>query len=364
MKILFLANRYTTILLFRRELLERLCASGHEVYVSMPFDKEKYMDILKGMGCRLIDAPVERRGTNPIADFKLFLYYVKIMKSIKPHLVLTYTIKPNIYGNISAKICKIPCMSTITGLGSAFQKENLSKKIITFLYRHSLPFAKKVFVQNEGIGSTLVSLGVICENQKILTPGSGVNTSKFVYEEYPGPEKINFLFIGRIMKEKGIDELFRAVKEIKKKYSHVIFSFIGRDEFDYTEKIKEMTEGKYIEYYGFQDDTVPFIKKSHCVVIPSYHEGMNNSLLEAGSVGRPVITTDIYGCRETLVDGKTGFLCKVKNWESLFFALEKFICLSYEEKKQMGKNAREFVDSSFNRKTVTELYFNEINRIK
>lgn len=364
-KILVLANRYSTIIQFRSEVMATLCQLGYDVYISLPFDKQKYMDQLKSIGCRLIDAPMERHGTNPLNDLKLLKYYKKIIKEVKPDLILTYTVKPNVYGNLAAKCFKIPVFSTITGLGSVFLKEkSLNRTIVSFLYKISLPYAKKVFFQNEGNKKILFDLGSVKEEQAIMTPGSGVNCKKFVFSEYPENDgKICFISVMRLMKEKGMEELIYAIEKLQNRYDNLKFVFIGRNEDGYQEKVKELEEKGLIEYLGFQDDVPSFIRKANCLILPSfYSEGMNNSLLEASAMGRPVITTDWFGCKESVIDGKTGFICQPRDGESLYNAIVKFIELPYNQKVQMGREANKFVTDNFNRNTVIDIYIKEIEK--
>ena len=364
MKILFLVNHYNTLRVFRKELLIKLNELGHEVIVSTPFDTKENMDILRSFGCKLIETDFDRRGTNPIKDIKLYFTYKKLIKNVKPDIVLTYTVKPNLYGIKAAGDLKIPCYATVTGLGSAFQGEGISKKILTLLYKWSLHNATKVFFQNEGNRNALTELGIVKKENTIITPGSGVNTEDFKFTEYPKyTGTLNFLFIGRIMKEKGIDELFESIERLNKENPNnkTIFSFIGWYEDNYKDKVEELQKKGYIKYYGFQSDVRPYIEKAHCIVIPSYHEGMNNSLLEAESMGRPVITTNIYGCKEAVINEETGFLCEPKSADSLYEKLKQFIDLPYNEKEKMGLNAREYMVNKFDKKIVVDMYLKEIN---
>lgn len=362
MKILFLVNHYNTLRVFRKELLIKLNELGHKVLVSSPFSKKENMDELRSFGCELIETNFERRGTNPFKDIKLYFTYKKLIKQIKPDIVLTYTVKPNLYGIKAASDLKVPCYATVTGLGSAFQSNSLKKKIITILYKWSLPNATKVFFQNEGNRDNLVSINAVKKENTIITPGSGVNTSDFSFSEYPTDEgKLNFLFVGRIMKEKGIDELFEAIERLNKNYKNLNFEFIGWYEDNYKEVVDSLINKGLIKYYGFKKDVKPYIKNAHCVVIPSYHEGMNNSLLEAESMGRPVITTNVYGCKEAVIEGETGFLCEAKSVDSLYNTLKKFIDLPYENKVKIGENARKYMIQKFEKQIVVDLYLDKIN---
>ncbi|MBQ7257754.1 MAG: glycosyltransferase family 4 protein [Abditibacteriota bacterium] len=313
---------------------------------------------------RDIPTPIERRGTNPVKDFKLFLVYKKIIKDISPDVVFTYTVKPNIYGIKAASELKVPSIATVTGLGSAFQGEGFGKKILVLLYRWALHNASKVFFQNRSDRDTFVDLRIVDKKKSLVAPGSGVNTDDFSYKEYPNEDNsLNFLFVGRIMKEKGIDELFEVIEKLNENYNNLKFKFIGWYEDNYKDRVEQLVKKGYITYEGFQPDVRPFIEKCHCLVIPSYHEGMNNSLLEAQAMGRPVITTNVPGCKETLIDGETGFLCEVKSVESLYNRMVDFISLPYEEKINMGKRGRRLMVMKFRKEIVVDMYLEELMKI-
>lgn len=364
-KVLILVNHFITLKAYRTELVAKLNELGYKVYVSTPFDTKENMDYLKSFGCELIETPLDRRSSNFIKDIKLYLNYKKLIKKIKPDIVLTYTAKPNIYGIKAASENNIPCFATITGLGSAFQKESLRKKIISVLYKWALPHATHVFCQNESNKNILKGIGAITEKQTVMTPGSGVNTEKFEFISYPQKtDIIHFLYTGRLMKEKGVDDLFAVIQKLKNNgYDNLLFHFIGLCETNYDDIINKLTEQGLIKYYGFQKDVKSFIEKCDCLILPSYYpEGMNNALLEAEAMGRPIITTNWPGCRETVKDNVTGFICEPDNQKSLYDSIIKFINLPYENQVIMGKNASKFVNKNFNRKTVVNIYTEYINK--
>lgn len=191
------------------------------------------------------------------------------------------------------------------------------------------------------------------QSQTYVLNGAGVNLEKFAFTPYPNDEdKITFLFFARIMKEKGVDELFYAIEKLSKEYNNLQFNFIGIYEDEYEEKVKELQSKGLIKYFGFQKNVVPFIQESNCVVLPSYHEGMANTLLESASVGRPIITSDIYGCKEAVVDKKSGYLVKVQDKEDLYLKMKEFINLPYEQKVEMGKLARKHMEDNFDKNDV------------
>lgn len=349
-RILILANFDVGLYKFRKELIQELLDQGNEVYISLP--NGELVENLKKIGCRFVDTYVDRRGINPKTDLKLLLFYKKLIKKIKPDQVITYTIKPNIYGGMVCRFLKVPYAVNITGLGTAFQKDGAVKKLVVYLYRIALKKAKVVFFENVGNKQELLKYNIVKEGQTCVLNGAGVNLEEYPFYEYPPEGETRFLFIGRVMKEKGVDELFEAAGRIKSEYENVYFDIVGPMEDDYKEKIDSLVEHGVIEYYGYQEDVKPFIKKSHCFVLPSYHEGMANTLLEAAAMGRPLITSRIHGCMEAVEDGVSGLLCEKEDVESLYVAMKDFLWLSYEYKKIMGEAGQKRIEEVFDKKKV------------
>lgn len=352
MKILILANNDVGLYKFRKELIQTLLDQKNEVYISLP--EGALVAKLEAMGSKFIPTEIDRRGINPVTDLKLLLSYWQIIRKLKPEQVITYTIKPNIYGGLVCRMFRVPYAVNITGLGTAFQNEGILKKLVTLLYKCSLKRAKAVFFENKGNQQTFLENHIVKEEQTCVLNGAGVNLEEYPFCEYPSDEEIRFLFIGRIMKEKGVDELFEAAEKIKEECSNVFFDIVGPMEDNYKDRIDDLVRRNIIEYHGYQEDVKPFIKRCHCFVLPSYHEGMANTLLEAGAMGRPLITSDIHGCMEAVVDGETGFLCEVGNTNRLQKKIGLFVELTFEEKKQMGKRSRSLVQAVFDKKIVIE----------
>lgn len=360
MKILIIANSDSGLYGFRGELLQVLL-NEHDVHISVP--SGEYVHKLTSMGCIYNNIEFDRHGTNPLKELRQILYYKKLIKRIAPDIVFTYTIKPNIYGGIACSALKIPYFCNITGLGTAIENPGIMQKITLFLYRMGLKKAKHVFFQNQQNLDFMLKHKIV-KCPYTLLPGSGVNLQRFAFMNYPDNQtNINFLFIGRVMKDKGIDEFLSAAKSIKSKYPNTQFDIVGAFDGDYEDVINAAVNDGYINYHGLQSDVKPFINKSHCVVLPSYHEGMANVLLEAAASGRPVIASDIAGCRETFDDGVSGFACKAKSAESLINAVEKFIALPYEQKEKMGIAGRKKVEQQFDRQIVIDAYVNELNNL-
>ena len=353
MKILILANNDVGLYKFRKELIQELIRQGNRVIVSLP-DGELIPDIRK-LGVKVILTDVDRRGINPLTDLKLLIRYFRMEVTLKPDLVITYTIKPNVYGGIVSRFLHIPYAENITGLGTTFQTENLVKKLVCFLYKISSKRAKVVFFENEGNKQIFLDNHLIREEQACKLNGAGVNLDEYPYTEYPAENQpIRFLFIGRVMKEKGVDELFEAARRIKKEYPDVLFDIVGPMEDEYSSVIEKLEEDGIITYYGYQKDVRPFIARCHCFVLPSWHEGMANTLLEAGAMGRPLITSRIHGCMEAVDDRKTGFLVNKRNSEDLYDIMKKFRMLNHGEKKHMGLEGRRRMESLFEKKKIVQ----------
>lgn len=358
--VLFLVNHEIVIYNFRKELVKELLQQGYEVYISSPSGKK--IDLLVNMGAKHIETPINRHGIGIIEDHKLMRYYSKMMKRIKPIVVLTYTIKPNIYGGLAAKKNKIPYIANITGLGTAVEKPGILQKVTTFLYKRAFSKINTVFFQNEENMQFFVDRKIALGKHKLL-PGSGVNLDEFKYVEYPNDDIVKFAFVSRIMKEKGIDLYLDAAKEIKRTYPNTEFHVCGFCEEDYIPVLKKYQDEKIIIYHGMIDDVKSFMASVHCLIHPSsYPEGMSNVLLEAAATGRPIITTDRSGCREIVDHGKNGFIISSPyNSDKLQEIIEEFLKLDANERRIMGINGRTFIEEKFDRNIVVNNYMKIVN---
>ncbi len=361
MKILILANHYNTLRIFRRELIKRLASDGHEVIISIPKCDDENKDILASYGARVIFTEFERRGTNPIKDFALYKEYKKLIKSEHPDKVIAYTIKCNIYGALACKKFSVDHYSNVTGLGSTFQSKNLMRSLVSFLYKISLKHSKRVFFENTGNRDVLVGEKIVRKEDTFVLPGAGVNLDEFSPSEYPAKdEPLRFLYIGRIMREKGIDEYFDAIKRIKAEHPTIQFDFIGWYEDNYESIVSKMTDDGLLNFYGFQSDVKPFITRASCVVLPSWHEGMSNTLLESAAMCRPLIASNIHGCKESIIDNETGYLSNVRDADSLYEKITAFIQLPYDTKKAMGIKGRSYMEQKFDKNLVVDITLKEI----
>lgn len=356
-KILVLINSSGGLYDFRNEFVEALLQKN-EVIISVPDDVRTKE--LAEEGCRIITTPINRRGINPIEDLKLYRTYHKMMKELKPDLVITYTIKPNIYGGFCAGRMKIPYIATITGLGSAFDRTGLFLQLIIHMYRAGIKKAECVFFQNAENRGIFQKFGITGKTDRLVM-GSGVNLKRHCYEPYPKGEETHFLFVGRVMKAKGILEFVNAAEKLHSE--KVFFDILGYCDEDYQEMLEELEKKGVIRQLGFHTEVHPYLTDASAVVIASFHEGMSNVLIEAAATGRPVIASNISGCMEAFEEGRTGLGFTPGNTEELTQAMEKFLTLSYEERARMGHEARKKMEREFDRKLVTAAYMDEIEKI-
>lgn len=351
-RVIIIGNNSGGLYDFRHELIEELVEKGCEVTALTPFDTK--VDELRALNIKLIETKLSRRGLNPITDFKLYCTYKRLIKHEKPDLVISYTIKPNVYGGFACRMLKIPYAVNITGLGTAFESGGLLKKIVSLMYKVSCKRAKVVFFENEANLQMFVNERIVNEAQTHRLLGAGVNLERYQVSEYPQGEKIKFLFIGRIMAEKGINELFVAMQKLLADGVSCELDVLGGYEENYKDEIDKYEKAGWLHYHGYQTDVCPFINDSHCFVLPSWHEGMANTNLECAASGRPVITCNIPGCNEAVVEGISGLLCERKNADDLARVMKEFSELPYEERRMMGLAGRKHMEDVFDKKKVVE----------
>lgn len=361
MKVLIVANSPGGLYQFRRELMGEL-VKQYEVTVLVP--QGDFFEEIGALGCKVKRMEMDRHGTNPLSELKLISEYKKEIRAAAPDIVLTYTIKPNIYAGMACASLGVPYVANITGLGTAIENPGLMQKVTVTLYRYGLRKAQKVFFQNAANKDFMVKNHVVRGEYQVI-PGSGVNLEKHVFEPYPSEaEGIRFLFVGRIMRDKGINELLEAMDKVHAKHPDTTLDIVGGLDGNYGDVMKQAESRGYIRYHGKQRDVHPYYMNAHCTVLPSYHEGTANVLLESASTGRPVIATRVPGCGETYEDGVTGLGCDVKSAESLAAAMEKFLGQSEAEHAQMGKLGREKMEKEYDRGIVIRAYLDEIRKAK
>ena len=351
---------------FRFNLAKSLKLNGYEVVFIAPYDK-KYSELIKEE-FEFYDISIDVKGINPISDFKTMLSLYKLYKTIKPDMILNFTIKPNIYSSIVAGLLKIQSISNITGLGTIFIKESMITKIAKSLYKTALGFNDKVFFQNNDDRTLFVENKLVSKVKTDLLPGSGVDLNKFLPVEKKDNGVLKFLLIARLLKDKGVSEYIEAIRIIKNRYQDIEFQILGavgvanktaitKDE------LEKWIDDDLIDYLGVTDNVQDVIANCDCVVLPSYREGTPRSLLEACAMAKPIIATDAVGCREVVDDGINGYLCEVKNAQDLADKMEMMIKLSEDERIAMGKVGREKIVKEFDEKIVIDKYLDSIKEI-
>lgn len=357
-KLVILSNHHAYTYNFRKEIIQKFINENYKVYIVVPYGDK--IELLKDMGCECINLPLNRRGMNPLTDFRLLMNYYKILRRIKPSAVLSYTVKPNIYGGIVCRIQNIPFFPNVTGLGSAVEKESVIQKLLIRMYRIAYKNAKCVFFQNKENKDFFEQKNVIIKKSREI-PGSGVNVQFFSLLPYPADDIVEFSFISRIMKEKGIDQYLEAAQFIKGKYPNTKFHVFGFCEEAYEQKLNDLQAKGIIQYHGMKSDVREIHHISHCTIHPTYYpEGMSNVLLESAAVGRPIITTNRSGCKEAIDDEISGYTVEQQDSQSLIDKIEKFLLLDYNQKKNMGLFGRKKMEKEFNRNLVVEAYFEEV----
>lgn len=358
-KVLVLANKDNVIYNFRRELIFELLTKGYEVILSCPYGKK--LDCMIEKGASFKDIEIERRGKNVFKDFKLLLAYNRLLKEVKPDVVLTYTGKPSIYGGFVCGRKKIPYIVNNAGL---METTGVFDKFMKVLYRFGFGKASCIMFQNDQEKEVIEKvLRRRVHSRRI--PGSGVNLNEFVFKPFPkDDETITFNYVARIVDIKGIREFLSCAEQIKKEYASTRFVIYGDyDDDKYRMIVQKLEDEGVVEYGGVQLDMKPCIEAAHAVIHPSYYEGMTNVVLEHSAMGRVCIGSDIPGVADGIEEGKTGFLCKVKDAQSLVTSVKKFLALSHEDKEKMGLAARKKMEKEFNRELVTAVYMEEIERI-
>ena len=369
-KIIISANSAWNVVNFRKGIVLELINHGFEVVVVSP--KDEYVDKLCDLGCQHININVDNKGINPINDLYLTFQYLKIFYQVDPNVILTYTVKPNIYGSLAAYILSIPIVNNISGLGTAFIKGGLLGNIVNFLYKISLRKSECVFFQNHDDENLFLKKNLVTKGQVSVLPGSGVNL------EYYQPTKSNivnkdqdefvFLLIARLIWDKGIQEYVDAARFVKKYNPKARFQILGFLDVDNQTAVSHseidlwVAEG-IVEYIGVTEDVRPHINSSDCVVLPSYREGVPKTLLEAAAMGKSIITTEVEGCKDVVDDGVNGYLCNVRDYNDLAEKMQTMLTMNSKDIEQMGLNGRKKMEQEFDEKIVINKYISIVNKI-
>lgn len=362
-KVLVLANNAGGLYGFRGELLQALLKSGFQVFFCVPEGHEDLaVQKLTSLGCRHIRTQMNRRGVNPLEDLRLVKRYEHAVREVAPDVILSYTIKPNIYGSYAARRYRVPIILNVTGIGSSLSDGRL-KLVVRPLYKFACKNATLVFFQNSANLRYFLDSRMVEPSKAFLIPGSGVNLERFKpLKKRQNDGVVKFLFISRIMREKGIDEYLAAAGQIRRKYPNTEFQILGPFE---EQRYRQFIEGNPdVRYLGVSDDVRDQIREVDCVVHPSfYNEGMSNVLLEGAAMGKPLLASSIPGCREVVDDGVNGFIVEPRSVGSLVIAIESFLNLGEQERARMGEASRRKVEREFDRNFVVSAYLDAINGI-
>lgn len=344
---------------FRKSTIEALLANNFHVICIAPLDN--YSAKLTELGAEFIAVPMDGQSTNIFKELASLWAIFKIVVSKKPNFVFNFTIKMNVYVGLPCRLLGIPYANNVSGLGTAFLYEGWAFTLARFIYGITNQGAQKVFFQNEEDLQTFLSKGLAKAHKTILLPGSGVDLERFAFTPLPKNSPFTFIMIGRLIADKGVREYVRAAALVKRDYPNTKFILIGPSSVSNKSAITEaeiaaFKEEGVIDYLGEQADVLPWLQASHVLVLPSYREGMPRTVLEASSVGRPAIVSDVPGCRQSIIDGQTGWFCKVKDDNDLAEQMKKVMALDEQVLENFSRNSRRFAEENFSEKIVVERY--------
>lgn len=366
MKVMILSSFAAANFYFREDMMKAMIKKGHQVVAAAPEPVEVWKEKFSSIGVKYVSIKhIQKTGMNPFNDLKGFFSILKILKKEQPDKIFVYHAKTIVYGSFAAKLLGIEeIFIFFGGLGSIINDDKFSlvKKILGLQYKIAIKHAKKVFLQNEDDIKKFLDLGLVKKEQVVRINGSGVNLEKF--KQKPFPHQFTFLFVGRIIKDKGIIEYLEAAEEVKKQYPDIKMQIVGYFDTNPTaiseKDLKVYINKGVVEYLGYHEDVRPFLEKCTTFVLPSYHEGTPKSVLEAMATGRPIITTDVPGCRETVIDGVNGFLIPAKNTEAL---IEKMVWMIENKNiiKKMGNESRKLCEQKFDVNKVNNIILKTMN---
>jgi len=364
--VMICSNYAWTIYNFRMPLIRALKKSGYRVEVITEFDG--YETKISHEVDHIHSLFIARKGINPLVDLITFLHLFIVLLKVKPTLFLSFSIKPVIYGSLATKLLRIPSIVMITGLGTAFITNNWLTKIVRYLYRIALSSVSIVFFQNTDDKNIFINNQLVSKKVCRMTPGSGVDLEKFSFLRMPTSQNIVFLLIARMLLDKGVSEFVKAATAVNSKMPNTQFQLLGplgvQNRTAITiSQMNKWEKNDVIEYLGETDNVLRYIEKATCIVLPSYREGTSRVLLEAAAMGRPIITTDVPGCREIVEHGKNGFLCKPKDKLDLEKKMIDMLLMSRSDRQAMGEKGRQKVEKEFNQDIVIDLYLDAIENV-
>lgn len=367
-KIVISVNTAWNIYNFRSGLIKALMHHGYQVVAVAPSDE--YAPRLRQLGCRFISIPMDGNGTHPGRDLSLLMNYVRVLRAERPLAYLGYTVKPNVYGSMAAHMLRIPVINNIAGLGTTFINSSFLTKVVRTLYRVALHRSRRIFFQNADDQDLFIRSGLVRAGSTDRVPGSGMDLGHF----QPVPPRplegrsFAFLLVSRMLKDKGVEEYVEAARRIRQHYPAVEFQLLGFVDAANAnsipmERIRAWESEGLVRYLGKTDDVRPYLSGADCVVLPSYREGVPRSLLEAAAMARPIVATDVVGCRDVVEHDVNGLLCKPKDAGDLAEKMRHMLCLSVERRLEMGRAGRQKVEREFDEKLVIQKYLNALGDI-
>ncbi len=371
MRVAIVINTSWNIWNFRASLVRALQGAGHEVLAIAPPDA--YSQRLETeLGCRYVPILMENKGTNPVKDAQLTQRFYQIYRREKPDVVLHYTIKPNIYGSIAARLAGVPSINNVSGLGTVFIIKNFVSKVALSLYKFAFRFPSKVFFQNNDDRQLFLDNKLVRAEITGLLPGSGVDVSRFrPAPNYQRQTPFVFLMVARVLYEKGVAEYFEAARRLHaaNPAGAVRVQLLGGlDEAGGVgvprATFEQWLTGGEIEYLGHSDNVAAHLHQADCVVLPSYREGTPKTLLEAAACGKPIVTTDVPGCRETVVDGRNGYLCQVRSGLDLAAKMQQVLDLPAPQLAEMGQASRHLAETKFDEQLVLQQYLEAVAAVR
>jgi len=378
-KVLIALNSAWNLLNFRSGLINALLVHGHQVVLAAPADE--HVLALEGLGVRFVDLPVRAHGTNPLADLVLLWRFLRLLQLERPDVLLTYTAKPNVYGGLAGRWMKIPVLNNIAGLGSVFIKGGWLTRVLTILYRFALNRSQRVFFQNPDDYEQFVEMGLVRVEQTVVLPGSGVDLQRFtpvplpclslaneVKDQIKTERRFVFLLVARLLKDKGVYEFVEAARLLKSSYPWAEFILLGFKDAQNPNGVAEehlasWQANGWVTYWGSSADVREHLALADCVVLPSYREGTPRTLLEAAAMGRPLVATDVPGCREVVRHGLNGFLCQPRDSQDLADQMQAILQMPAAMLAQMGRASRQLVEERFDEKLVIDAYLQVLDEI-
>lgn len=362
-KILLSSNSAWNLANFRRPVIEALVAAGYDVVAVAPSDGHEQALIAMGASFRSVD--MRGGGTSLLEDFRLLLNYLQVIRDECPTAFLGFTAKPNIYGSLAARLLGVPVIATVSGLGSAFLKGGLLGGLMMRLYRQAFRGARAVVFQNPSDRALFIDRRIIRPDQARLVAGSGLDLAHFTPADLPEDGQFRFLLIARLLRDKGIAEFVEAARLVRSSHPEARFQLLGPDGADNPSSVPQAELARWadesmVDLLGAHDDVRPFIAAASCVVLPSYREGLPRSLLEGSAMARPLIASDVPGCRDVVDDGVTGLLCAARSARALAAAMERMLGMSPAARSAMGAAGRRKVETDFAQERVAAAYLAEL----